>query len=46
MLYQNVRASYATYQELRADRATYDAVLYGWAGVTASDIIPWPPSDV
>jgi hypothetical protein len=46
VLYQNVRDSYATYEELRSDRATYDAVLYGWGGVEASDIVPWPPSDV
>lgn len=46
VLYQNVRASYANYQELRADRATYDALLYGWEGVSASDIVPWPPDDV
>lgn len=46
VLYQNVRASYANYQELRADRASYDALLYGWEGVAASDIVPWPPDDV
>jgi hypothetical protein len=46
VLYQNVRASYATYQELLADRATYDALLYGWSGVAPSDIVPWPPDDV
>ena len=46
VLYEDVRAAYGTYQELRADRATYDALLYGWGGVEASDIIPWPPADV
>jgi hypothetical protein len=46
VLYENVHASYATYQELFADRANYDAVLYGWAGVAPSDIVPWPPDDV
>jgi len=46
VLYENVRAGYSTYQELRADRATYDALLYGWTGLEPSDIVPWPPDDV
>lgn len=46
VLYVDVRNAYATYQELRAQRATYDAVLYGWGGVQPSDIVPWPPVDV
>src|SRR5215471_5099790 len=29
VLYQDIRAGFATYQQLRAQRATYDAVLYG-----------------
>lgn len=45
-LYDDVRDSYATYTALRADRATYDALLYGWTGATPSDIVPWPPDDV
>jgi hypothetical protein len=46
VLYDDVRDAYATYQELRAERATYDALLYGWGGVEASDVVPWPPDDV
>jgi len=46
VLYQDIRAGFATYQQLRAQRATYDAVLYGWGGIAPSDIIPWPPADV
>lgn len=46
VLYIDVRNAYATYADLRAQRASYDAVLYGWSGVEPSDIVPWPPNDV
>jgi hypothetical protein len=44
--YQHVRDTFADYQELLDDRASYDAVLYDWSGVQAGDIVPWPPTDV
>ena len=44
--YQHVKDTYDTYAELEAGRASYDAVLYDWAGSGPSDIVPWPPSDV
>lgn len=45
-VYQHVRDTFATYDALRSGRVSYDAVLYDWTGVTASDIVPWPPRDV
>lgn len=44
--YQHVKATFATYADLKAGRVNYDAVLYDWAGSSASDVIPWPPDDV
>jgi len=44
--YAHVKATFATYTALKAGRASYDAVLYDWAGSTPSDIVPWPPDDV
>jgi hypothetical protein len=44
--YQHVKSTFATYTDLRDGRASYDAVLYDWSGAEASDVVPWPPSDV
>ena len=44
--YTEVRADFATLGDLRDQRASYDAVLYDWAGEQAGDIVPWPPGDV
>lgn len=44
--YLNVRDTFATYADLRAQRANYDALAYDWTGSSASDVFPWPPSDV
>ena len=46
VLYEDVRAAYATYLDLRADRDTYESLLYDYSGGEASDIVPWPPDDV
>jgi hypothetical protein len=46
VVYEDVRAAYATYAALRDDRATYDALLYSYGGSEPSDIVPWPPDDV
>jgi len=43
--YQYVKDTFATYAVLKAQRATYDAVLYDWEGLAPSDIVPWPPVD-
>ena len=45
-IYQHVFDTFATYEDLLAERATYDAVLYDWTGSAAVDIVPWPPDDV
>jgi hypothetical protein len=44
--YGEVKATFATYTDLNAGRANYDAILYSWAGSHASDVVPWPPDDV
>ena len=44
--YQQVAGQFATYADLLAGRANYDAVLYSWSGSSASDVVPWPPDDV
>ena len=44
--YQHVKDTFATYADLKAERANYDAVLYDWIGAQPSDIVPWPPADV
>jgi len=44
--YDEVKARFATYQDMRDQRANYDAVLYDWTGEQPSDIVPWPPDDV
>ena len=44
--YATVKAHYATYAALKAARSSYDAVLYDYSGVTAPDVVPWPPVDV
>lgn len=44
--YQHVKATFATYAVLKAERPNYDAVLYDWSGNAPSDVIPWPPEDV
>jgi hypothetical protein len=46
VLYEDVRASYATYAALRDARPTYESLLYDYSGGEASDIVPWPPGDV
>ena len=43
--YATIKAAYATYADLKAARVNYDAVLYDYSS-GASDIVPWPPSDV
>jgi len=45
-VYADVKAEFATYADLKAGRANYDAVLYDWSGSAPADIVPWPPSDV
>ena len=44
--YASVAANFASYAELKAERASYDAVAYDYEGTEASDIVPWPPTDV
>ena len=44
--YQDVKTSFATYAELKAERINYDAVLYDWPGSAAADVVPWPPDDI
>jgi hypothetical protein len=44
--YLYVRTTFATYQALKDQRATYDAVLYDWTGKQPIDVVPWPPDDV
>jgi hypothetical protein len=44
--YQEVKDTFAAYTDLRAQRANYDAVLYGWGGTEPDDVVPWPPVDV
>jgi len=44
--YNHVKATFATYAALKAGRASYDAVLYDWAGSAPSDIVPGLPDDV
>ena len=44
--FAEVDATFATLQELKDGRATWDAVLYDWQGEEAGDIVPWPPVDV
>jgi hypothetical protein len=46
VMYQDVYDTFATYQALRDQRVSYDAVLYGWGGPEPSDVVPWPPNDV
>ena len=46
VIYEDVRAAYASYLDVRTERASYDALLYSYAGAEASDIVPWPPDDV
>jgi hypothetical protein len=45
-IYATVKAAFADYEDLRAGRPNYDAVLYNWAGTGPADIVPWPPDDV
>ena len=44
--YPEVKARFADYATMRAERANYDAVLYDWTGEGAGDVVPWPPHDV
>jgi hypothetical protein len=44
--YQHVKSTFATYAVLVTERASYDAVLYDWAGAEPTDIVPWLPDDV
>jgi hypothetical protein len=44
--YEYVKDTFATYADLKAQRATYDAVLYDWTGAGPADIVPWLPDDV
>jgi hypothetical protein len=44
--YEHVRDTFDTYADLMADRVSYDAVLYDWAGAQPTDIVPWLPDDV
>lgn len=44
--YGEVKARFATYTVMRAERPNYDAVLYDWSGEPPSDVVPWPPDDV
>lgn len=44
--YSHVKTTFATYQALKAGRASYDAVLYDWTGSQPSDVVPWPPDDI
>lgn len=46
VIYEDLRSAFAAYGDLRASRANYDALLYSWTGTAASDIVPWPPTDV
>ena len=44
--YADVKASFATYADLKTERVNYDAVLYDWPGTAPADVVPWPPDDV
>ena len=44
--YQTVKDTFATYADMAAQRASYDAVLYDWTGDQPADVVPWPPDDV
>ena len=42
-----VKATFATYAILKAQRVSYDAVAYDWAGAAPRRTsFPWPPDDV
>ncbi len=43
--YEDVKAEFASYAEMLAERSSYDAVLYGYADV-AEDVVPWPPQAI
>lgn len=45
-IYEYVRDTFTDYDHMKDERASYDAVLYDWAGQTPSDIVPWPPDDL
>ena len=44
--YAHVKQTFATYADLKAERASYDAVLYDYTGTEPANVIPWPPRDV
>jgi hypothetical protein len=44
--YQVVKDEFTSYTDLYNNRHDYDAVLYSWEGSQASDVVPWPPTDV
>lgn len=43
--YRDVKDTFASYADVKAERATYDALLYDWEGADPTDLIPWPPAD-
>jgi hypothetical protein len=46
VLYSVVKSEFATYAELKAERASYDALAYSYTAAAPSPYPPWPPSDV
>jgi hypothetical protein len=44
--YDYVRTTFATYQDVKDQRVSYDALLYDWGGQAPQDIVPWPPDDL
>lgn len=44
--YAHVAATFDSYADLLAQRPTYDALLYDYAGSEPSDLVPWPVEDI
>jgi hypothetical protein len=44
--YAGLEQSFATYADLKAGRASYDAALWDYSEAGAEDVVSWPPSDV
>ena len=44
--YQQIKTTFATYADLKAQRASYDAVMFDYSVDEPADVVPWPPSDV
>ena len=43
---QQIKTTFATYADLKAQRASYDAAMFDYSADEPADVVPWPPSDV